>query len=61
MKAINNTAAGMLAAAAFALPVAAAAAATPHHIHLATSSASESVKWYVEHLDCDEFDGRVYC
>jgi len=62
MKAINNAAAGMLAAAAFTLPVAAAAAAaTPHHIHLATSSASESVKWYVEHLDCDEVDGRVNC
>lgn len=32
--------------------------ARAHHIHLATSSASEAVKWYVQHLPCQAIAAR---
>jgi catechol 2,3-dioxygenase-like lactoylglutathione lyase family enzyme len=57
MKAKESMMVKVLAVVLFALPAAAFAAA-PHHIHLATSSPSESVKWYVEHLDCGRIDDR---
>lgn len=36
----------------------AVAQAQVHHIHIATPNASESVKWYVKHLDCNTVVGR---
>ena len=33
-------------------------AAETHHVHLATSNASEAVKWYVQHLACQAIDER---
>ena len=48
-----------------AIPIQAAErGAQTHHVHLATSNATEAVKWYVEHLECksiDERSGAIDC
>ncbi|MEJ2089173.1 MAG: VOC family protein [Gammaproteobacteria bacterium] len=54
----TRMAAGALGACAAALVAAFGQAAEPHHIHLATSSPIESVKWYLAHLDCQAIDDR---
>ena len=41
-----------------AVTAAVAHAAETHHVHVATSNASEAVKWYVQHLECSVIDGR---
>ncbi len=42
-----------------AIPIQAAeTGAQTHHIHLATSNATEAVKWYVEHLECKSIETR---
>ncbi len=42
-----------------AIPIQAAErGAQTHHVHLATSNATEAVKWYVEHLECKSIETR---
>jgi catechol 2,3-dioxygenase-like lactoylglutathione lyase family enzyme len=47
-----------LAGALLAMISTAAAATQLHHVHLATPSTSESVKWYARHLGCEPVEGR---
>ena len=48
----------LVAAALLAAFPSALLAAETHHVHLATSNASEAVKWYVQHLACQAIDER---
>ena len=36
-----------------------ASAADSHHVHLVASNATEAVKWYVQHMDCEPIEGRI--